>query len=44
MNTEYIAVLKQDGDDVVLSEEELEIIYTVPGTAIECLHNAYRKK
>ena len=36
--------LTEDGDDVVLSEEELEIIYTVLGTAIECLHNAYRRK
>ncbi len=36
--------LTEDGDDVVLSEEELDILYAVLGTAIECLHNAYRRK
>ncbi len=36
--------LTEDDDDVVLSEEELGIIYTVLGTTIECLHNAYRRK
>lgn len=36
--------LTEDDEDVVLSEEEREIIYTVLGAAIECLHNAYRRK
>ena len=36
--------LTENDEDVVLSEEEREIIYTVLGAAIECLHNAYRRK
>jgi len=38
-----IDALTED-DDVVLSDEELEILYAVLRTAIECLHNVRRTK
>lgn len=41
---QYAVDALTEDDDVVLSDEELEILYAVLRTAIECLHKARRTK